>query len=177
MKKLMLASAVIGIMGASNAWADCDSGEQGGISAISGCDTVISLDVAEAVIVKNLDDISLTDNYTRGGSAPTEDFDAFCLGTNDVIGARITFTSENDFALVGQQLATDIIDYTVVFNDGASDTTVSSGTGINVARAQTDTLACNNTDQKITLSVVTADIDSSAAQAYADTITVTVAPR
>jgi hypothetical protein len=188
MKKLMLASAVIGIMGASNAWAAGDCSAGGTASTLlnaNDCTTEVSLNVQASVVLKNLSDISLA-NYVPATTDATGSSN-FCLGTNDIAGATVTFASLNNdsgaFRLKGVTNDSEFITYSVIFDANDDNATapppvnVASGTPINISANYASNIACGTSDQSISLTATSAAIDAQLAQNYTDTITLTVQPQ
>ena len=128
MKYLKMLSILLPILllGISTTYAET----QGSIGSTSSGNSVVSLNIPELVGISGLSDISLS---TSNMSTPATGNTTACIYTNSQNSGQynITATSASDTSSTGTFYASNgstKLEYTAKWNDGTTDTTLTSGT-------------------------------------------------
>ena len=178
MKYLKMLSILLPILllGISTTYAET----QGSIGSTSSGNSVVSLNIPELVGISGLSDISLS---TSNMSTPATGNTTACIYTNSQNSGQynITATSASDTSSTGTFYASNgstKLEYTAKWNDGTTDTTLTSGTTLtNQTGANETSINCSGgSNSTLTVTFETADMQAVPAGNYTDTVTLEVAP-
>jgi hypothetical protein len=182
MKRALLTSAAAAALAGSQiGFAACSMSAGGPNTTSASCDSTVTLKLDEMVVLKGLDDYDFSDPGAAGWDGTDQGKAAipgsFCVGTNSSnTGVSVTVSSTHDFEV--QRADGSGVSYSAFL--GSSTTALSNATGANIALAAAvvDDLACANELVDLTVEFAGTALLAAAvgAEAYTDTITVTVAP-
>lgn len=180
MKKLILTAGVLAATAGSQlAFGACTDSGIGDSSTPATCDSAVTLQVSDLVVIKGLDDYDFTDPAANGwdGTAGTNALVTgdVCVGTNNSAnGVDVTFDSANGFAV--SDGSNPDVSYSMFFNGSA--VALTDGQIVDVtAGTDLDDLACANENFALNVQFDgTALVTAAVGSTYSDTVTVTVAP-
>lgn len=149
----------------------------GSLGSTSNADSLITINVVDAVKISSLDAITFAD-YGGADTGATSASDNFCVYVNG--GGTYTLTastSSDSYTLTGAGTA-DTISYTVAFNGTNSASTTS--VAVNVASAEftgSESLDCGAADNaNVNIMISNAELLTALTDTYTQTLTVTVTP-
>jgi hypothetical protein len=149
----------------------------GDLGATSDADSLITIEVTDAVKIVNLDEITFED-YGDTDNGGTSANDNFCVYVNGAGTYSLTAsTSGGTYTLTGGTTS-DTIDYTVAFNGAASTST--TAVDIDTASAEftgSQSLTCaGGNNANVNIIITDAELLTALTDIYTQTLTVTVNP-